>query len=93
MIEKLKAFWDVLQVGRVVADPAKWKNRQITVTLLTGVLWAVANLLATYGITLPIDRQAMDTMAAGVLAFVNVVLTVATSDKVGLRPRPAPDPP
>jgi len=69
---------------KAVSDPAKWKSRQITATALTGAIWAAIQTAEAFGYVLPVDEQTVDSVAIGVLAFVNWVLTLSTSTKVGV---------
>lgn len=87
MFKKAKVAFTLLQKGKAVADPAKWKSRQITVTMLTGVVWAVIQAAEAFGYTVPVDEATVDSIAVGVLAAVNWVLTLSTSEKVGMQPR------
>ncbi len=87
MIKKAKAALTLLQTGKAVSDPAKWKSRQITATALTGVFWAAIQAAEAFGYALPVDEATVDSVAVGVLALVNWVLTLSTSEKVGLQSR------
>ena len=89
-MNKLSALWNLFRQGQSVSDPAKWKNRQITATVLAGVILAIVNTLAAFGYSLPIDADTANAIAAGVIAVVNVVLTVTTTDKIGLKPSESP---
>lgn len=80
-MSKIKAILMLFQKGSVVVDPAKWKARQITVTLLASVVWAG---LRIGGIDDQVGSETVDAIAGGVIAGVNLVLTLTTSDKVGL---------
>jgi hypothetical protein len=84
MIKKAKAAITLLQKGKSVADPAKWKSRQITATALTGVIWAAIQAAEAFGYALPVDEATVDSVAVGILALVNWVLTLSTSEKVGM---------
>ena len=84
MIAKIKALMALLKVGRSVSDPAKWKTRQITVTALTGAIWAAIQAAEAFGYAIPIDEATVDSVAVGVLAIANWVLTLSTSEKVGV---------
>lgn len=83
-MNKLLAIWQLLKQGNAVADAAAWKNRQISVTVLAGVILAVINVLSSFGLSVPIDVETANAVAGGVIAVVNVVLTLTTSDKVGI---------
>lgn len=84
MIGKMKALMTLLKKGRSVADPAKWKSRQITATALTGAIWATIQAAEAFGYAIPIDETTVDSVAVGTLALVNWLLTLSTSEKVGL---------
>lgn len=84
MIAKMKALMALLKKGRSVSDPAKWKSRQITATALTGAIWAAIQASEAFGYAIPIDEATVDSVAVGVLALVNWLLTLSTSEKVGL---------
>ncbi len=84
MIKKAKAAITLLQKGKSVSDPAKWKSRQITATALTGVFWAVIQAAEAFGYAIPVDETTVDSVAVGILALVNWVLTLSTSEKVGM---------
>lgn len=83
-MNKVSALWQLFKVGQVVAEPEKWKRRQITVTVLGAVVLAVVNLLAAFGMSIPIDTETANAIAGGVLAIVNVILTLTTTDKIGV---------
>lgn len=85
MIKRAKAAYTLLQKGKAVADPAKWKSHQITATALTGVIWAALQVAEVFGYAIPVDEQTVDSIAVGILALVNWVLTLSTSEKVGLQ--------
>jgi hypothetical protein len=84
MLSKLLAIWDLFKLGSRVDDPALWKNRQITVTLLVPVILAAFHALSMFGVPIQIDPETANGIAAGIIAVVNVVLTITTTDKVGL---------
>lgn len=83
-MSKILAVWDLFKHGQVVADAKSWKNRQITATVLAGVILAVVNTAAAFGYSIPVDMETANAIAAGIIAVVNVVLTVTTTDKIGL---------
>lgn len=83
-MNKLLAIWQLFKQGNSVADAAAWKKRQISVTVLAGVILAVINVLSSFSLSVPIDVETANAVAGGVIAVVNVVLTLTTSDKVGI---------
>lgn len=84
MISKLRLAYKLLQKGKSVSDPEKWKKRQITATMLTGLIWTALQTSKAFGYEVPIDEATVDSVAVGVLALVNWVLTLSTSKKVGM---------
>lgn len=80
---KLMSIVDVLQKGKAVADPMLWKNRQVTTTVIVAIIFAVINLLALFGYSVMIDVETANIVATVIIAVVNIVLTYATSDKIG----------
>ena len=84
MIKKAKAAITLLQKGKAVSDPAKWKSRQITATAITGVFWAAIQAAEAFGYAIPVDEATVDAVAVGTLALVNWVFTLSTSEKVGM---------
>jgi len=81
MIKKLKAVFALFQLGSVVADPAKWKARQISATVISSLIWAGLKL---GGLDDQIGSETVDAVAIGVIALVNGVLTITTSATVGV---------
>jgi len=86
-MNKILAIIDLFRKGSVVSDPAKWKNRQITATVLAGVIVAIVNVIAAFGVSIPMDIETANAIAAGIIGIVNVVLTVTTTDKIGIIPQ------
>ena len=83
-MNKLSALFNLFRKGSSVSDPAAWKNKQITATVLGAFILALINVLAAFGYALPIDTETANAIAGGIIAIVNVLLTVTTTDKVGL---------
>lgn len=85
---KILAALAVLKQGQCVANPAAWKNGQVTVAMLTGFLGALLSLARAFGVDVPLSDDQIAAVASGMLAvtglLVHPALTVATSDKVGL---------
>ena len=84
MIKKAKAAFTLLQKGKAVSEPAKWKSRLMTATALTGVFWAAIQAAEAFGYAIPVDEATVDAVAVGILALVNWVFTLSTSEKVGM---------
>lgn len=84
MFTKVKIAFSLIKKGKAVADPAKWKSRQVTATMLTGAIWAAIQAAEAFGYAVPVDEATVDSVAVGVLAAVNWLLTLSTSEKVGV---------
>lgn len=82
-MEKLMAYFDVLRVGSQVADPVAWKKRQINGTIVAALILALVKLARGYGYEIPVDQETANVIGLAVIAVVNIVLTLATSQKVG----------
>lgn len=91
-MQRISSIWALLRVGKKVSDPAKWKNRQITATALTAAIWAAIHAASAWGVDIPADAETVDAIAVAAIGVVNVVLTISTSDTVGLRAKPINDP-
>lgn len=85
-MNKLSALWGLFKQGQVIADAKRWKERQISATVLGAVLIAAVNVIAAFGYEVPIDVETANAIAGGIIGAVNVVLTIVTTDKVGIRP-------
>lgn len=88
-MRKLKAILDLFRAGQVVADPKKWKNRQIGVTAVTGFLVALINVASVMGFAVPVPPGVADAAALALISVVNIALTYTTSDKVGIKAKKA----
>ncbi len=89
MFKKLQAALRVLRTGEEVADPAKWKRRQITSAALTAFLSAIVAAAASFGFDIPLGDVQLEAVAFGILsiyAAVEAVITAATSKRAGLLP-------
>ena len=84
MLEKMKALLSLFKQGSAVADPAKWKNRQISVTMLAGLIIAIVQLARAFGHEIPIDTDTATAIAGGFIAVFNTIFTVVTSKHAGL---------
>lgn len=90
---KITALWALFRQGQSVADPALWKTRQITATVLAGVLVALVNVAAAFGMEIPLDLDTANAIAAGAIGLFNVVYTTVTTEKIGLPAKPETDSP
>ncbi|HJW55878.1 MAG TPA: hypothetical protein VJ577_11440 [Burkholderiaceae bacterium] len=86
-MNKLSALWALFRQGEEVVDPAKWKRHQVTATVLGALILAAIKVIKAFGYDIPIDQAAANDIGIGVLAVVNVVLTITTSKRAGLPAR------
>jgi hypothetical protein len=83
---KLYAIFDVFRKGSSLANPAPWKTGQVAANV-AAFISACAVLAKYFGIEVPLtDEQAIaiGSGVAAVAAITNGMLTVATTDKIGL---------
>lgn len=91
MFTKIKAFWQLFQAGKEVADPAKWKRHTITANTLVVFLAALAAVAPTFGVQIPVTDAELQGLAVGILAAVNIVMHYVTDSKVGYVPKQPKD--
>jgi hypothetical protein len=84
MMEKFLALWDVLQKGREVADPVKWRGRQVTGNQVGGLILALVALAKFYDVKIPIDTEAALILGGGFAVLANTILTMVTCKHQGL---------
>jgi len=83
--DKVTAAYDVLKKGNAVANPAAWKKGQVTVTVIVALIWSGLKALETFtGIVVPIDDDTVNNVSIGILALVNWIFTLSTTDKIGI---------
>lgn len=81
-MNKIAAALAALRYGSSLSDPAAWKERQNTINALAGLIGA-ALVFFPMGLS-DEDIRMLATGGAVLLGLVNVYLTTASSDKVGL---------
>lgn len=84
-IAKLRAVLGVFEAGKVVANPKAWKRGQITTTAIVSLLWAGVSTANAFGNPLPVDKDLIDLLAVGILGVGNWIVTVVSTDKIGIR--------
>lgn len=85
---KLYAIFDVFRKGSSLANPSAWKAGQVA-TNVAAFISALAVLSKAFGFDIPITDEQAIAIGSGVAAVASVangVLTVATTDKIGLPP-------
>ena len=90
---KLLALFDLFRKGAMVSDPKLWKRRQITATVLLPVFGSLAAVLRAFGVEVPLDDTQITQLVTGLVVLLNLMLTLTTTDKIGLPAKPKPDVP
>lgn len=85
-MNKLLALLDLFRKGSRVADAELWKSRQVSTTMLVVLIIAGVKVASLFGYVLPIDEDSATAIAGGIIAVVNVLLTYATTNKLGVLP-------
>ena len=83
---KIKAGWNVLKAGEMVANPIAWKKGQISTGHLVAVLSSIVVLSKSLGYELPLDdtqQAALATVILWAFSLFNQYATVASTDKLG----------
>jgi len=83
-MRRMLAWLALLRAGNAVADPKKWKKRQITATMLVPIIAALIDLSRQYGYDIPLDHESIVTIAMAVVVVGNVIFTITTSRTIGL---------
>ena len=81
---KIASVIDLFRKGQVIVNPEKWKNRQVTATILGAVIVAGANTATAFGYPIPVDIDTANTVAVGLISVFNALMTYITTDKIGL---------
>jgi len=84
-VNKVQSVLNLFKQGYSVANPTAWKTGQISSTVLAGVILAAVNTASAFGVAIPITPEVANLVAAGIITAVNLVLTVVTTDKIGLK--------
>lgn len=81
-IQKLFAAAEAVQAGKSLQDPAKWKNRQLTLNALLIIIGTAARFA-----NLELSESDLNAISYGItilLSVINVYFIPATSEKVGI---------
>lgn len=69
-----------LKVGHELSRPGAWKSAQVWTNLLTGLV----ALAFSFGIEIPLVESEIVLLSGAIVAVLNVILTMATTKKIGL---------
>jgi hypothetical protein len=89
-LAKLKLVYAVFQKGKMVADPVKWKKRQVTSGMIAALLASVIGLAKAFGYDIPLTDDQLLQIGGAIIAvggLFNAGVTVASTDKFGLQHR------
>ena len=89
-MNKLLALLDLFRKGAAVTDPQLWKQRQIAATVLLPVFGSLVSALRAFGVEVPLDDTQITQLVTGLVVLLNLVLTLTTTDKIGLPAKPEP---
>jgi hypothetical protein len=94
-MQMLLEFLSAFRQGKMVANPALWKNGQITVSVLAGFIVTLLQIASHYNIDIYLTDMQINNLSLAIVSFVGVfispVVTVVSSEKVGLPPKSATD--
>lgn len=79
-----------LRAGWILRNPESWKQRTVAINALTAVLSVLVAVAKGFGYDLPVSDEILAAVATGVWGVVGVFnswSTVATTDKIGVRPK------
>lgn len=90
-MNKWLAIISVLRHGSILTNAAVWKERQVLINAIAGLLTALYMLALSQGwITLEVDNAALLDLGSAIGAVLytafNIFFTVATTKKIGLAP-------
>lgn len=86
-MKKLLTLFGLFKRGQAMANPDRWKKRQVTANGIAGLLWAVVRVAEAYGYDLQMETATIDSLAVAILSVVNFVLTITANEDVGVRDR------
>ena len=87
LIKNAPKFFELFKEGKEVADPATWKNRTIATNVVLALFGTALGLATAVGYPISLDNDAIQNLAAGIVASVgavNAVMHVITSKRVGV---------
>ena len=80
-------LFTALRQGYILRNPATWKNRTVAINALVAVIGAVLGIAGEFGHALNIGDDVIGAAALVIWGVFNAWSTVATTDKIGLRPK------
>ena len=80
-------LFTALRQGYVLKNPATWKNQQLAVNALAAVIGAAIAIANELGYSIRLSDDIVAAAGLVVWGVYNAYTTVATTDKIGLRPK------
>jgi hypothetical protein len=81
---KIMALWGLFHKGSEIANVEKWKQHQVSGTMIGAALVALIQVANAFGLNLPgVDSETATTIGAGIVAGFNIILTIITSKRAG----------
>jgi hypothetical protein len=86
MFDKLTGIFEVLQKGKELTNAAAWRTGQITATALAAFVLVAIQYGAAWGVHIPawVDTAFVNKLCDGIIIFVNLYFTTATSRDHGI---------
>ena len=81
------SLWKAMRLGKQIKNPSTWKNAQNATNAVAGIVAFIVGALPLLGVDTPMPESVQLTIAGGIaalLGWINVVITTASSSKVGL---------
>ena len=79
---------EVVQKGKAVSNPEAWKKGQVTSNALAAFLVALLGAAQAFGYDIPLSAEQINYISGGLLSvygMYNVVATVVTTEKIGVK--------
>jgi hypothetical protein len=86
----IKDIWVAMSKGKEIINPATWKDRQRTTSIVVALLGVSFLGLRFSGVELPVSDEDVAQISAGIAAILgatNHVVTTISSKKVGSEPK------
>lgn len=85
---KISSILEALDKGKSLANVESWKSGQVTVNILAGFLASLIGVARAFGFDIPVTDEQLLLVAStlmSALGVYNSFITVATTDKIGLK--------
>jgi hypothetical protein len=86
-MNKFALFFNAFQKGQMLSNSAVWKDYTIASNAVLAFLAAMLPLLSSFGVVLDLEPGTLESMTGILVTLITVgngIMTVVTSDKVGI---------